>query len=60
MCLQTEVQETNEQLQETLSFINNGNIVLGDGTVTATVFQKPETDVEAIWQIKKKTEKGVS
>lgn len=52
MCNQTTVQETNETLQEVLGIINGGNTVLGANQVTVTVFEVPEADVEAIWQIK--------
>ena len=52
MCEQTTVQETNETLQEVLGIINGGNTVLGANQVTVTVFEVPEADVEAIWQIK--------
>lgn len=52
MCNQTTVQETNETLQEALGIINSGNTVLGANQVTVTVFEVPEADVEAIWQIK--------
>lgn len=52
MCEQTASQETNEALQEVLGIINAGQATLGAGTVTATVFDKPEADIEAIWQIR--------
>lgn len=52
MCNQTTVQETNETLQEVLGIISGGNTVLGANQVTVTVFEVPEADVEAIWQIK--------
>lgn len=52
MCEQTAVQSTNETLQEVLGIINGGNTVLGANQVTVTVFEVPEADVEAIWQIK--------
>ena len=52
MCEQTTVQATNETLQEVLGIINGGNTVLGANQVTVTVFEVPEADVEAIWQIK--------
>lgn len=52
MCNQTTVQATNETLQEVLGIINGGNTVLGANQVTVTVFEQPEADVEAIWQIK--------
>ena len=52
MCNQTTVQVTNEALQEVLGIINGGNTVLGANQVTVTVFEVPEADVEAIWQIK--------
>ena len=53
MCEQTASQETNEALQEVLGIINAGQSTLGAGTVTATVFDKPEADIEAIWQIRR-------
>ena len=53
MCEQTTVQSTNETLQEALGIINSGNTVLGANQVTVTVFEVPEADVEAIWQIKR-------
>ena len=52
MCEQTDDQSTNEALQEVLGIINAGQATLGAGTVTATVFDKPESDIEAIWQIR--------
>lgn len=52
MCEQTADQSTNEALQEVLGIINAGQATLGAGTVTATVFDKPESDIEAIWQIR--------
>lgn len=52
MCEQTADQSTNEALQEVLGIINGGNTVLGANQVTVTVFEAPEADVEAIWQIK--------
>lgn len=52
MCNQTTVQATNETLQEVLGIINSGNTVLGANQVVVTVFEQPEADVEAIWQIK--------
>ncbi len=52
MCNQTTVQATNETLQEVLGIINGGDTVLGANQVTVTVFEVPEADVEAIWQIK--------
>lgn len=56
MCNQTTVQETNEQLQDTLAVLNAGQATLGENQVTMTVFEKPESDIEAIWLIK---ERGV-
>ena len=52
MCEQTAVKETNEKLQEALSIVNSGNVVLGSGNITVTVFEKPTSDLEAIWLIK--------
>lgn len=52
MCEQTADQSTNEALQEVLGIINVGQATLGAGTVTATVFEKPTSDIEAIWQIR--------
>ena len=52
MCEQTTDQSTNEALQEVLGIINAGQATLGAGTVTATVFEKPTSDIEAIWQIR--------
>ena len=52
MCEQTADQSTNEALQEVLGILNAGQTTLGAGTVTATVFDKPESDIEAIWQIR--------
>ena len=52
MCNQTTVQATNEMLQEVLGIISGGDTVLGANQVTVTVFEVPEADVEAIWQIK--------
>ena len=53
MCEQTASQETNEALQEVLGIINAGQVTLGDGSVAVTVFDKPESDIEAIWQIRR-------
>lgn len=53
MCEQTANQQTNEQLQDTLSVLNAGNAELGEGQITVSVFEKPESDVEGIWQIRK-------
>ena len=52
MCEQTTNQSTNEALQEVLGIINAGQVTLGDGSVAVTVFDKPESDIEAIWQIR--------
>lgn len=52
MCEQTASQETNEALQEVLGILNAGQATLGDGSVAVTVFDKPESDIEAIWQIR--------
>lgn len=52
MCEQTDVEATNETLQDVLAIVNGGNTVLGANQVTVTVFEVPEADVEAIWQIK--------
>lgn len=52
MCEQTADQSTNEALQEVLGIINAGQATLGAGTVTVTVFEKPTSDIEAIWQIR--------
>lgn len=52
MCEQTDVEATNETLQDVLAIVNGGNTVLGANQVTVTVFEIPEADVEAIWQIK--------
>lgn len=53
MCEQTSVEATNETLQEVLGIINAGRVTLGNNSVNALVFEKPEADVEAIWQIRK-------
>lgn len=53
MCEQTSSVTTNNILMRNLSRINNGNISLGAGTVTVTVFEKPDSDIEIILQIKK-------
>nr|DAE23915.1 MAG TPA: Receptor Binding Protein [Myoviridae sp. ctool15] len=52
MCEQTDVEATNETLQDVLAVINAGNAMLGANQVTVTVFETPEADIEAIWQIK--------
>ena len=52
MCEQTDVEATNETLQDVLAIVNGGNTVLGANQVVVTVFEQPEADVEAIWQIK--------
>lgn len=53
MCEQTSVEATNETLQEVLGLINAGQVTLGNNSVNVLVFEKPEADVEAIWQIRK-------
>lgn len=53
MCEQTSNIETNNTLMRNLSKINNGNISLGEGTITVTIFDKPDSDIEIILQIKK-------
>lgn len=53
MCEQTSVQATNEKLQDTLTIINAGNLTLGNGTLTAKIFESVTTDIEIIVQIKK-------
>lgn len=53
MCEQTTNQKTNEQLQDALAVLNAGQATLGENQVTVTVFEKPESDIEAIWQIRK-------
>ena len=52
MCEQTSVQATNEKLQDTLTIINAGNLTLGNGTLTAKIFESVTTDIEVIVQIK--------
>lgn len=53
MCEQTTNQKTNEQLQDALAVLNAGQAILGENQVTVTVFDKPGSDVDAIWQIRK-------
>lgn len=53
MCQQTSSETTNRILADTLARISAGNVSLGNGTVTATVFRKPDSDIEVFWQIKK-------
>ena len=53
MCEQTSVQATNEALQDTLTAINGGNLTLGDGTLSAKIFETVTSDIEVIVQIKR-------
>lgn len=53
MCEKTTNQKTNEQLQDALAVFNAGQATIGENQVTVTVFEKPESDIEAIWQIRK-------
>ena len=39
MCEQTDVQATNETLQDTLTVINGGKLTLGDGALIAKIFE---------------------
>lgn len=52
MCEQTDVQATNEVLQDTLTVINGGDLTLGDGTLSAKIFESVTSDIEVIVQIK--------
>ena len=52
MCEQTDVQATNETLQDTLTVINGGDLTLGDGTLSAKIFESVSSDIEVIVQIK--------
>lgn len=53
MCEQTASPETNQFLVEALGIINIGRVTLGSDTVTVEVSEKPEIEIEAIWQIKR-------
>ena len=52
MCEQTEVQATNETLQDTLTVINGGKLTIVDGTLRAKIFEDVCSDIEVIVQIK--------
>lgn len=52
MCEQTDVQATNETLQDTLTVINGGDLALGGGTLSAKIFEAVTSDIEVIVQIK--------
>ena len=52
MCEQTDVQATNETLQDTLTVINGGKLTLGDGALIAKIFETVTSDIEVIVQIK--------
>lgn len=52
MCEQTSNKQTNIVLSRNLAKINAGNIVLGENIATFTVFEKPNSDIEILLQIK--------
>ena len=56
MCEQTGVESTNETLQDVLALINAGRSVIetygGQVVLNVGVFEQPEADIEAVWQIK--------
>lgn len=50
---QTGEEATNRTLAANLTCLNGGTVVCGQGSVTATVFQKPDADLEVFWQMRK-------
>lgn len=50
---QTGEEATNRTLAANLACLNGGTVVCGQGSVTATVFQKPDADLEVFWQMRK-------
>lgn len=50
---QTNEAATNAALAANLARLNGGMAVCGQGTVTATVFHKPDADLEVFWQMRK-------
>lgn len=51
MCKATSDEATNETLLDNLTIFNQGYAVLGNNQVTVTVFEKPSSDMEIIWNI---------
>lgn len=53
MAEKTTSQSTNETLQEVLSLFNSGySNITATNQITATLFEKPTADIEAIWLIR--------
>lgn len=51
MCKASTDESTNEILLDNLTIFNQGYAVLGNNQVTVTVFEKPSSDMEIIWNI---------
>lgn len=52
MCYKTTSEETNQTLQSVLSMFNEGYTeIVGENSVTSTLFEKPNSDIEIIWSI---------
>lgn len=55
MCKASTDEFTNEILLDNLTIFNQGYAVLGTNQVTVTVFEKPSSDMEIIWNIEEGT-----
>lgn len=53
LCRRTESESTNRTLLKALGLFNAGDAVLGNGTVTAELKQKPAADMEVWWSVRK-------
>lgn len=53
LCRRTESESTNQTLLKMLGLFNTGDTVLGSGTVTAKLKQKPAADMEVWWSVRK-------
>lgn len=53
MVAQAGDKQTNRVLAANLNHLNEGRLTAGDGVVTATVFEKPDADLEVFWQMRK-------
>lgn len=53
MCQQTSVQSTNAARQAVLNLLNSGNLTLGSGTISATVWEQPQTTITVYFLIVK-------